>query len=46
MVPVAVHVSDIEVLVRKGILTQANRHDPEALQAALTRVWYKFVEDD
>jgi hypothetical protein len=44
-IPVAVHVSEIDALIAKGLLTERDRHDRMALQTALTHVLYKFLDE-
>jgi hypothetical protein len=40
-VRISLHVTEIEDLIRKGLLKQDQRHDPEALQTAVMGLIYQ-----
>jgi len=44
-VRIALHVTDIEALIRMGLLREDQRQDPEALQTAVLSVVYRGCED-
>jgi hypothetical protein len=44
-VRISLHVTEIETLVRMGLLTEEQRQDDEALQTAILSIVYRALED-
>jgi hypothetical protein len=44
-VRIALHVTEIDTLVRMGLLTQEQRQDHQALQTAILTIVYRALED-
>jgi hypothetical protein len=44
-VRVSLHVTDIDGLIRIGLLKEEQRHDPDWLQTALLSLVYKAIDD-
>jgi hypothetical protein len=44
-VRIELHVTDVESLIRVGPLKEGQRQDPEAVQAAVTGLIYRALED-
>jgi hypothetical protein len=44
-VRIALHVTEIDALIRMGLLKENQRQDPEALQTAVLAVVYRACED-
>jgi hypothetical protein len=44
-VRIELHVTEIEDLIRIGLLKEEQRQDPEAVQAAVTGLVYQALED-
>jgi hypothetical protein len=44
-VRIELHVTDVDSLIRVGLLKEQQRQDPEAVQAAVTGLVYRALED-
>jgi hypothetical protein len=42
---IELHVTDVDSLIRMGLLKEQQRQDPEAVQAAVTGLVYRALED-
>ena len=40
-----IHVTEVSTLVRKGLLTEEQRQDAQALQTAILSIVYRALED-
>jgi hypothetical protein len=44
-VRIPLHITEVDSLIRLGVLKEEQRHDPEALQTAVLGLVYRALED-